>query len=117
MRRLAIKAIDTPSQHERNAKSSDRRPTIFEIILSNKNILSSEKAFNRISHEGVVSIAAGGETTARAMMIATYFLLSDKVILNKLEKELSTVMPELSSRPSLKILEGLPWLVRYWGSG
>ena len=112
MRRLAKVAIDTHSQHERRAKSSGRRTPIFETILSNKSLPPSEKVFHRISHEGVVSIAASGETTARAMMVATYFLLSDKIALNRLEEELSKVMPEKSSRPSLKSLESLPWLVR-----
>lgn len=111
MQNLALKEIDY-RLHRQQEIAKPRKQTIFEIILSNGNLPPAEKAFDRISHEGVVTIAAGGETTARALTMATYFVLSAKgTVLTKLQEELKNIMPDLSSTPPLKDLERLPWLV------
>ncbi|KAI2465613.1 putative flavonoid 3-hydroxylase [Annulohypoxylon bovei var. microspora] len=97
-------------QSQLHEKPTERRD-IFQTILRNENLPTTEKAFDRISHEGVVTIAAGGETTARALTIATYFLLAEKnTILPMLQEEIEAVMPSPSSRPSIQELERLPWL-------
>lgn len=97
--------------HDQLHKSTSK-PNVFEMILANENIPPSDKVYNRISHEGVVTIAAGGETTARALTVATYFVLSHKdSVLAKLKAELGSAMPTTDSKPSIKDLERLPWLV------
>ena len=113
MQELAHSAIQTHTWRQDDTTHKRKANNIFTSILSNQNLPESEKAFDRISHEGVVSVAAGGETTARAMTIATFFILSsNKTVLTRLQDELKSVMPETSSRPSLKELESLHWLVR-----
>ncbi|KAI1505577.1 putative flavonoid 3-hydroxylase [Biscogniauxia marginata] len=95
----------------RDAAKVEGPRDIFQTILSNNNIPLSEKASDRMSQEAFVSLSAGGETLARTMATATYFLLSNKnTVLLRLEEELKTVMPNPSSRPPLKELERLPWL-------
>lgn len=114
MENLALKEVQNMPFSSYGGKPTEAsgKQNIFQLVLSRTNNLPpTEKAYNRMSHEGVVSIAAGGETTARAMTIATYFLLSEPEILRHLEEELQHIMPEPSSRPALRQLERLPWLV------
>ncbi|KAI1260649.1 cytochrome P450 [Xylariaceae sp. FL1019] len=114
--RLAVKE-HTEYEHNRDKSKtqSNRGPlerlALFRTVLQNHGLPAPEKAFNRISHEGVTIIAAGGETTASAFMAAMYFICSDKQnILPKLLMEIHSVMPTLDSQPSVAELERLPWL-------
>ena len=59
-------------------------------------------------------IAAGGETTARVLATATFHLLANQnSVLVKLKNELVTVMEDPNTRPDMRTLEKLPWLVSY----
>jgi cytochrome P450 len=61
-----------------------------------------------------VAIVAGGETTGRALTIATYHILANReTVLPRLMEELHEVMPEPGTRAPLKQLENLPWLVSH----
>ncbi|KAI0543191.1 putative cytochrome P450 [Xylaria digitata] len=111
MRELASYYVQTTSNTEKPKNKSIGSTNVFRMILSNEQIPPSEKVANRMSHEGVVAIAAGGETTARALTIALFYVLSDKgTIQEKLKTELEQAMPDPYSQPSLKELESLPWL-------
>lgn len=102
--KLAIEA------HTTGEKSKKRN--IFRTILGNPSLPDIEKVYDRISHEGVVAIAAGGETTGRALATATFFILEKRdTVLPRLVEEIKAVMPELDSRPSIRDLERLPLLV------
>ncbi|OTA98450.1 hypothetical protein M426DRAFT_258921 [Hypoxylon sp. CI-4A] len=108
---LARDAIRNQHLPEDSDKDGLREKIIFETILSNDNLPPSEKVFDRISHEGVVAVIAGGETTLKILATAIYFILSNKsTILSRLEEEIWSAMPDPSSRPSLMELEHLPWL-------
>ncbi|KAH9885949.1 putative flavonoid 3-hydroxylase [Xylariomycetidae sp. FL2044] len=98
--------------HAKDEKYSDtgKNPTVFDLILSNENLPLSEKAFDRVSQEAVLCVAAGGETTARSLTTATYYLLSHPAALARLREELLAVMPDADSRPPLSRLEQLEWL-------
>lgn len=61
-----------------------------------------------------MAIVAGGETTGRALSVATYHILANReVVLPRLAKELHEVMPEPDTKATLRQLENLPWLVSY----
>lgn len=112
MKTLAQMVIKSHVNDQGNDQKPQKEHNIFEMILSNDNLPPREKAFDRISHEGVVLVAAGGETTARALTIATFFILTHKdTVLPRLDEEIRQVMPTESSRPPVKALERLPWLV------
>lgn len=90
----------------------NRRFDLFDTILSTKSLPESEKTYDRIAQEGFVAIVAGGETTGRALTVATYHILANhETVLPRLMNELLEVMPEPGSRPSLRELENMPWLV------
>lgn len=87
---------------------------IFHGILSNVEIPAEEKKPRRITQEGFLVMAAGGETTARVLTTGTFHLLANKDMVVRLKAELRSIMPEPTSKVHLKTLEQLPWLVRQY---
>lgn len=116
MERQATLAIQQ-REKEGDAKARPKKPSdlnIFRTIIDDDGLPPAEKVFDRISQEGVVVIAAGGETTATTLAVGTYFVLACRdAIQPRLNEELRRVMPTPDSRPSLRELEQLPWLVRF----
>ncbi|KAK2630516.1 hypothetical protein QTJ16_001336 [Diplocarpon rosae] len=90
-------------------KRTERPPTVFHGIYQS-SLPMEEKSLSRLSQEGLVMIVAGSESTARTLMLATYYLLTTPSALANLKKELYEAMPDASIVPSVKVLEGLPWL-------
>jgi cytochrome P450 len=102
----AIQAHESSEKDDPNAKRN-----IFRAILANPSLPDAEKVYDRISQEGVVAIAAGGETTGRALATATFFLLENRTtLLPRLKEEIMSVMPKVDDRPAVKELEKLPLL-------
>ncbi|TGJ88430.1 hypothetical protein E0Z10_g343 [Xylaria hypoxylon] len=117
MEAQASQAVKEHEQEEKNSVgiSFHRNPTdkfaIFRALLQHHGLPPPEKRFNRISHEAVTLMAAGGETTSSTLMMAVYFILADKQnILPRLREEVESLMSRGSSRPSVADLERLPWL-------
>ncbi|KAG9243560.1 cytochrome P450 [Calycina marina] len=104
--REAIQNAELRSTKAEAAPSSD----IFHEILSSAGMPAEEKTSRRIGQEGFLIMAAGGETTARTLTVATFHLLANKDVTAQLKEELKSVMPEPESQVELKILERLPWL-------
>ena len=85
---------------------------IFSSILHNSSLPNIEKREDRLAQEGFVAIAAGGETTARVLTTALFFILEKRSnILPRLMKELSSIEIDSDKYPTWKQLEQLPWLV------
>jgi hypothetical protein len=113
-------AVQEHEMHEKNTaklpfhRTPGERLAIFRAVLLNDGLPPHEKVYNRISHEAVTIMAAGGETTTSVLMMATYFILSGKeTILQRLREEIESLMSSGDSRPSVAELERLPWLVRF----
>ncbi len=83
--------------------------TLFKTVLES-SLPSSEKTVDRITDEAFVMIVAGGDTTARALTNAMYYLLAHPEWLHKLRTEIDQVMPDPGSLPSSTELEKLPIL-------
>lgn len=66
---------------------------------------------DRLANEGFALLLAGSETTARALSVGIFALLSDDKMRSKLREELRTVMPTPESCPTWNQLEQLPYLV------
>lgn len=119
---METQAAQAVKEHEQAGKDSldlsfHRNPrekfAVFRELLQHEGLPPHEKAYNRISHEAVTLMAAGGETTASTLMVAVYFILIDKHnILSRLREEVESLMSTGISRPSIADLETLPWLVR-----
>ncbi|KAI1356037.1 cytochrome P450 [Xylaria sp. FL0043] len=117
MEAQALRAIEEYEQDRKTGSdiSFHRNPTdrfaVFRALLQHDGLPPHEKRFDRISHEAVTLLAAGGETTASALMTAVYFILADKEnILPRLQEEVDSIMSTGVARPSVAELERLPWL-------
>jgi len=111
-RTMEFQAKEAIKAHESGEKDDPRaKRNIFRTILANPSLPDVEKVYDRISQEGVVVIAAGGETTGRALATATFFLLENRTtLLPRLQEEIKSVMPKVDDRPAVKDLEKLPLL-------
>ena len=91
-------------------KESQR--TIFHDVLSG-DLPPSEKTAERLSHEAVIVLGAGTETTARALAYISFELIQNPEMLAELRRELKTVLPNPDTVVPISTLEKLPFLVRY----
>ena len=83
---------------------------LLDYILDS-GLPEHEKTKHRMGQEAFAIIAAGGETVARTLAIATYHLLSNPDVLERLRIELREVQPDPQLDPDTRVLEDLPWLV------
>lgn len=122
VRRAAQSAIDeVPAsfQDDEDSKEEEslllptiKRHNIFHTVL-NSSLPSPVKTPTRLGQEGFVAIAARGETCARMMSNAFYYISTNwERVVPTLMAELKTVMPTPEVVPDLRCLEQLPYLVR-----
>jgi len=93
-----------------NREGKKAEGTIFQALLDS-DLPQEEKSFQRLQDEGQTLIAAGSETTAKALSFITFYLLQDRSKLRRLREELRSVMPTPNSPASWTTLEKLPYLV------
>ena len=85
---------------------------VFQLILGSKTLPDKEKSHKRITEEAFDLLIPGGETTSRILTTATYHILANMDrVLPRLKAELSSLMVDRDTRPEVKDLEKLPWLV------
>lgn len=94
----------------RKESEKPQRGNMFDR-LSDPSIPAEERTLPRLQDEGMVLLAAGTETTSRALTVAAYYLSHEKCTMQRLRSEVRTVMPTVSSRPTWLELERLPYLV------
>lgn len=83
--------------------------TIFHEILNSK-LPPEEKTSTRLWQDGQVTVIAGTLTTAWALSVMAYHLLTIPSVLKKLKVELATAIPDPSVSLPLSALEQLPYL-------
>jgi hypothetical protein len=104
-------ASPTKSQWGTNVDATEDNNTIFQSCLKSRHLDLGEKKLNRLAQEAFTIIVAGGETTARVLTTATFYMVEYKDrILPRLREELRPIS-ESSEGITLKALEQLPWLV------
>lgn len=93
--------------------NGDKAPSNSVIVqaLEDPTVPAQERTLDRLGDEGTTIIFAGTETTARALSVGMYHILSNKAILNKLREELDT-LPSVPNREyTYSQLESLSYLV------
>lgn len=106
--------IDLPNKVLKAKKDMDAgisydRPTIFASLLqSDLDILDKEP--QRLADEAAAVVGAGTETTSWALSVITYHLLTKPELLEKLTRELNTVVKDPKNLPGWAVLENLPYL-------
>jgi cytochrome P450 len=91
------------------AKEHVEGRTIFHEIIRS-DIPDSEKQTSRLVDEAMVITIAGSETTASTLVAIMYHLLADRTLLERLQDELTTVMPDRYQLPDASKLDSLPFL-------
>jgi cytochrome P450 len=91
-----------------DAKDVNHRTIFYEIIKS--DLPPAEKSDARLAQDGQVVVGAGTLTTAWALCIALFHLLSQPETLTKLKAELAASMKSSTDPVSLAALEKLPYL-------
>ena len=84
--------------------------TVFDSILDS-DLPEREKETERLWQEAQVICIAGTETTAWALSVITFHLLSNHQVLQTLRDEFESAMPESSQSVDTKELEKLTYLV------
>ncbi|KIX05158.1 uncharacterized protein Z518_06030 [Rhinocladiella mackenziei CBS 650.93] len=84
-------------------------PTIFHEIL-NSSLPEAEKRTSRLADEGATVVSAGTVTTAWALPVAVFYLLSNATILRNLKTELYAAISDPTKSTPLVELERLPYL-------
>ena len=105
IKREAVKAVDSWKAKE------DVQESIFSEILESNLLPPNERSVSHLLDEGTTLVAAGVETTARALATTTFYVLTTPGVLQRLRKELIDAMPSPMDTPSWTQLEQLPYLV------
>jgi cytochrome P450 len=90
-------------------KEEEENKTVFHTLLRS-DLPAQEKETRRLAEEAVLLVGAGTHTTSWILTVITFYLLSNRSLLEKLRDELRTVLPETNSHASLMQLEKLPFL-------
>lgn len=78
--------------------------------MLNSELPPQEKSTARLCDDGQVTVVAGTLTTAWALSVAIFYLLSQPDTLGRLKDELKTALPDPSQQVPLAVLEQLPYL-------
>jgi cytochrome P450 len=96
---------DSGRQNDKETKRS-----IFHELLES-DLPESEKTVRRLGAEAAVMTGAGEETTAWALSIVTFYLLTRPDIYTKVTDELKTIVTDPYNLPSWAKLEQLPYYI------
>ncbi|RDW59056.1 hypothetical protein BP5796_11980 [Coleophoma crateriformis] len=90
-----------------DSKGANHKTIFYEILKS--DLPPEEKSDKRLSQDGETVVIAGTLTTAWALCVALFYLLSQPETLRRLKQELETFFSS-SKRPTVAELEQLPYL-------
>ncbi|EFY85402.1 trichodiene oxygenase [Metarhizium acridum CQMa 102] len=106
MREEMKRKILASSGTEDGSKSS----SVIMSALMDTKIPAAEREIDRLLDEGSVIVFAGTETTSRALSVGMFYLLDDETHVDKIRKELSSVVFTPGRGYSSSDLELLPYL-------
>ena len=115
------KILLVQSEIDQGRKPEGQR-TIFYDVLSNDELAPEDKTIPRLENEGISLVAAGSNTVAHTVTCISFFLMSNKPMLDKLQEELKPVFAK-RPEPKWSQLESLPYLTAViteglrWGYG
>jgi cytochrome P450 len=91
-----------------DSKDADHRTIFYEIL--NSDLPPDEKSDARLAEDGQIVVIAGTLTTAWALCVAVFYLLSQPETLKTLKEELAAAMEGSTEPISIAALEKLPYL-------
>lgn len=110
--RTQVKSIlEEKGPEEKSPEEKAPIKTIFHT-LRDSDLPANEKTLDRLSDEGTVLVAAGSETTGKALTTISYYLMQNPKLMERLKAELNTVLPTPETKVPWATLERQPFLVR-----
>ncbi|KAI9729021.1 MAG: hypothetical protein M1828_000106 [Chrysothrix sp. TS-e1954] len=119
---IAQKAVDDQEASEgEKIKPSDRETdnshgsvtlhsgNLFERLIES-DVEAEDKSSKIMAQIAMEIVAAGGNTTSRILMFATFHVLENVACKERLERELDEAIPDPEALPNLDLLETLSWL-------
>ncbi|KAI9784345.1 MAG: hypothetical protein M1839_002406 [Geoglossum umbratile] len=100
-------------QHLKNnpRSSNSTVPSIFDHLLKpDENKGRPVPSDSDLTAEALLMLAAGMDTTANALLLGTWHVISDPRIYRKLKDELCSAMPDPDAMVESAVLENLPYL-------
>ncbi|EHK19742.1 uncharacterized protein TRIVIDRAFT_193209 [Trichoderma virens Gv29-8] len=97
----------------RKRKENDEimHPTMLDTLIDPaEKQLGPSLSISTLTAEAIVLLFAGAEATSLTLILGTFHISKDRNMLTKLQDELSKVMIDKRTLPSLDILRGLPYL-------
>ncbi|KAI4090565.1 MAG: hypothetical protein L6R37_007862 [Teloschistes peruensis] len=91
-------------------KETTSRPSMMQAFMDSPSLPESEKTPQRIKGEAQIAIGAGTLTTTHALKAATYHILANPDVKERLIQELEQYIPDPDSPPNLRYLEQIPYL-------
>lgn len=96
-----------------DCKETTARPSLMHAFLES-DIPESEKTAEHVKREARVTIAAGTVTTTHALKMATFHVLANPPIFERLMEELQEAMTDQDSELNLQQLDHMPYLTAIW---
>lgn len=107
--REAFARSKNPTEDAEDDAHFKRVPNIFDDLI-HSSLPAHERTPSRLSNESQVIVGAALDTTAHALNVTLFHLLSNPSTLSKLSLELAPSFPTRTAHPSLPALEALPYL-------
>lgn len=95
---------------ENDAKKNVSQRTIFHGML-NSRLPPHELTLDRLHHEAASIVGGGIDTTKTALIVTSFFIISNPEVHQRLRQELLEAIPDQSAKaPKVAELEALPYL-------
>lgn len=101
-----IVGIKQSARIQDTEKSHD---TVFSALLES-TLPPEELSVTRLQHEAISVTGAGIETTMRALSLASFHIIANRPVFERLRKELVAAIPDPANPPSWDELGRLPYL-------
>lgn len=86
-----------------------QHPTVFQELITG-SLPVAEKETRRLQDEAQLVVAAGVTTTGWALSVASYHIINNPAVFQKLRTELTTALPDPTAKLDWTELEKLPYL-------
>ncbi|KAL6719565.1 hypothetical protein ACLMJK_003807 [Lecanora helva] len=106
---LDSKSESQPAGKGKGIITGDNDTTLFKALL-HSDLPHEDLSRLRLLHEAIAVTTAGLETTKWTLSVATFHILSNPSVLNRLREELNAAIPDATQPASLTQLQRLPYL-------
>lgn len=100
-------AVEKAQKIQASGKTDDQ--TLIGSLLQQK-LPSEETKSPRLAQEVTGIIGAGGETVSRTLALASFHIIDQPAVRDRLIEELNTAIPDVTSMPDWQALTALPYL-------